>query len=86
LVSLTVGRSFIEFAIEDEGPGIPPEKREDAFRTFYQIDESRNRNNAGGVGLGLALALDTVRGHGGDITLDESPAFGGLRAAARLPR
>lgn len=86
LLSLTVTRSFVEFAVEDNGPGIPPEKREDAFRPFHQLDESRNRNNRSGVGLGLALALDTVRAHGGDITLDESPSFGGLRARARLPR
>ncbi|MEM9725217.1 MAG: ATP-binding protein [Pseudomonadota bacterium] len=86
LLSLTVAPSYVEFAVEDDGPGIPPEKREEAFRPFYQLDESRNRNDGHGVGLGLALALDTMRAHGGDITLDESPSFGGLRARARLPR
>ena len=86
LLSLTVARGFVEFCVEDDGPGIPPEQREAAFRPFYQLDESRNRNNATGVGLGLALALDTVRAHGGDITLDDSPTLGGLRARARLPR
>lgn len=86
MLSLTVARGFVEFSVEDDGPGIPPERREEAFRPFHQLDESRNRDNAGGVGLGLALALDTVRAHGGDITLEDSPTFGGLRARARLPR
>ncbi len=69
--------------IDDDGPGIPPEKREDAFTPFSRLDEARNQNIKG-VGLGLAIARDIVRGHGGDLTLDTSP-MGGLRAAVSLP-
>ena len=79
-------RDFVEFTIEDDGPGIAKEEREAALRPFNRLDEARNRNHRGGVGLGLALALDTARGHGGDIALDHSPALGGLRAVVRLPR
>jgi two-component system osmolarity sensor histidine kinase EnvZ len=69
--------------IDDDGPGIPLERREDAFRPFYRLDESRSQND-GNSGLGLAIARDIARGHGGDITLDRSP-LGGLRATASLP-
>jgi two-component system osmolarity sensor histidine kinase EnvZ len=69
--------------IDDDGPGIPVERREDAFRPFYRLDESRNQDN-GNSGLGLAIARDIARSHGGDITLDRSP-LGGLRATVALP-
>jgi two-component system osmolarity sensor histidine kinase EnvZ len=69
--------------VDDDGPGIPVERREDAFRPFYRLDESRNQNEANS-GLGLAIARDIARVHGGDITLDKSP-LGGLRATVSLP-
>jgi two-component system osmolarity sensor histidine kinase EnvZ len=69
--------------IDDDGPGIPIERREDAFRPFYRLDESRNQDN-GNSGLGLAIARDIARSHGGDIQLDRSP-LGGLRATVTLP-
>ena len=69
--------------IDDDGPGIAPEKREEAFKPFSRLDESRNQNIKG-VGLGLAIARDIVRSHGGELTLDTSPQ-GGLRAVISLP-
>jgi two-component system, OmpR family, osmolarity sensor histidine kinase EnvZ len=69
--------------IDDDGPGIPAERRDDAFRPFYRLDGSRNQDN-GNSGLGLAIARDIARSHGGDITLDRSP-LGGLRATVTLP-
>lgn len=76
-------RRRLHIYIDDDGPGIPPEKREEAFKPFSRLDESRNQNIKG-VGLGLAIARDIVRGHGGELSLDQSP-MGGLRAIITLP-
>lgn len=73
----------VEIAVEDDGPGIPEERREEAFRPFHRLDEGRNLQ-AGGVGLGLAIARDIARAHGGDVRLETSP-MGGLKAVLRLP-
>jgi two-component system osmolarity sensor histidine kinase EnvZ len=73
----------VEIVVDDNGPGIPPDRYEEAFRPFNRLDEARNQNEKG-VGLGLALARDMARGHGGDVTLHRSP-LGGLRAVVRLP-
>lgn len=69
--------------IDDDGPGIPVERRDDAFRPFYRLDESRNQDESHS-GLGLAIARDVARSHGGDIQLERSP-LGGLRATVTLP-
>ena len=69
--------------VDDDGPGIPPEMREEVFKPFFRLDEARNQDE-GGSGLGLAIARDIARAHGGDITLGDSPQ-GGLRATVRLP-
>lgn len=74
---------MIEVLVDDNGPGIPPEEREDAFRPFYRLDRSRNAAT-GGTGLGLSISRDVARTHGGDILLEESP-HGGLRARIQLP-
>ncbi|MBV8567435.1 MAG: two-component sensor histidine kinase [Methylobacteriaceae bacterium] len=74
---------FLTIHVDDDGPGIPPDKREDVFRPFFRLDEARNQDE-GGTGLGLAIARDVARAHGGDITLADSP-LGGLRATVRVP-
>jgi len=73
----------VEILVDDDGPGIPPERYEDAFKPFSRLDDARNQNEKG-VGLGLAIARDLARALGGDVTLDRSP-MGGLRAVVRLP-
>ncbi|MCP2679871.1 ATP-binding protein [Maricaulaceae bacterium NA33B04] len=84
-VSLTLqpAGQRVEILIDDDGPGIAPEDREEAFRPFSRLDEARNANRKG-VGLGLAIARDTIRGHGGELRLEDSPR-GGLRARVSLP-
>ncbi|MBN9544382.1 MAG: HAMP domain-containing protein [Alphaproteobacteria bacterium] len=82
-VSLVRGERHALIAVEDDGPGIPEDRREEAFRPFHRLDQGRNLQK-GGSGLGLAIARDIARAHGGDITLDTS-AMGGLKATIRLP-
>ena len=74
---------FFTVHVDDDGPGIPVDKREDVFRPFLRLDAARNQDQ-GGTGLGLAIARDIARSHGGDILLGESP-MGGLRATVRVP-
>lgn len=73
----------VEVAVEDDGPGIPPDMSEEVFKPFIRLDGARNPNS-GGTGLGLAIARDVARGHGGDIRLTKA-ALGGLRAVLWLP-
>lgn len=73
----------IDIFIDDDGPGIPEARREEAFRPFHRLDEGRNLQK-GGVGLGLAIARDIARAHGGELVLGASK-LGGLRAQVRLP-
>ena len=76
-------KRFLTFNVDDDGPGIRPDQREDVFRPFFRLDEARNQDE-GGTGLGLAIARDIARSHGGEIMLSESP-MGGLRATVRIP-
>ena len=69
--------------VDDNGPGIPANMREDVFRPFFRLDEARNQDETG-TGLGLSIARDIARSHGGDIKLEESP-LGGLRAVVEIP-
>lgn len=74
---------WLTVTVDDDGPGIPPERREDVFKPFLRLDDARNVDE-GGSGLGLAIARDIARSHGGEITLSDSP-LGGLRATVRVP-
>ena len=76
--------SRLEIMIDDDGPGIAKDQRENVFKAFYRIENSRNKET-GGVGLGLSITKDIVRSHGGTIKLFDSP-FGGLRVEIKLPK
>ncbi|HET6182668.1 MAG TPA: ATP-binding protein [Acetobacteraceae bacterium] len=77
LAATPAGPRGVHVLVDDDGPGIPPDRRESVFRPFES-------DTAGGTGLGLTIARDIVRAHGGDIMLEDSP-LGGLRARVRLP-
>lgn len=73
----------LEVTVDDDGPGIPDDRREDVFRAFFRLESSRNPRT-GGVGLGLTIARDIARSHGGEVSLATAPG-GGVRAILRLP-
>jgi two-component system, OmpR family, osmolarity sensor histidine kinase EnvZ len=84
-VSITGHRDhrWLTVTVDDDGPGIPQQLRDDVFKPFLRLDDARNQDE-GGTGLGLAIALDIARSHGGDIVLGTSP-LGGLRATVKVP-
>ncbi|MBN9000659.1 MAG: HAMP domain-containing protein, partial [Rhizobiales bacterium] len=74
---------WLTITVDDDGPGIPLNMREEVFKPFLRLDDARNQDQ-GGSGLGLAITRDIARSHGGDVTLGDSP-MGGLRATVRIP-
>jgi signal transduction histidine kinase len=83
-VSLTATPSGPVIAVEDDGPGIPPDRIDEVFKPFTRLETSRSRET-GGTGLGLSIARSIVLAHGGELKLANRPG-GGLRAEIRLPR
>jgi len=81
---LADGDRELRLSIDDSGPGVPEAELERVLEPFVRLEESRNRDT-GGTGLGLAIARDLVRGHGGEIRL-ENRREGGLRATIVLPK
>lgn len=69
--------------VDDDGPGIAPEDRDQLFGRFSRLDEARNRDE-GGAGLGLAITHRVVTQHNGTVTCDTSPT-GGARFTITLP-
>jgi two-component system osmolarity sensor histidine kinase EnvZ len=77
LTASLTGTRILRITIDDDGPGIPPERRETLFKPFETAEP-------GGTGLGLAIARDIIGAHGGDIFLLDRPG-GGLRVLIELP-
>jgi len=73
----------VSVIIEDDGPGIPDDKKEAAMQPFVRLDESRSEST-GGTGLGLSIAKTAIENHGGQIFLENSD-LGGLRVRVVLP-
>jgi two-component system osmolarity sensor histidine kinase EnvZ len=83
-LSATMQPGELVIHIDDNGTGIPEEKRGDVFRPFFRLDSARNIDESG-TGLGLSIAQDIALAHGGDIELGDSD-LGGLRASVFLPQ
>ena len=85
-VSLSMTDRAVRMIVEDDGPGIPGQLRDDALVPFKRLDAARDPNKGGGVGLGLSIAADIARSHGGALRLGDSETMGGLRAELSLAR
>jgi len=85
-VSMVLTDKFLRLRVEDDGPGIPENRRAEAQRPFTRLDPSRNQDKGGSVGLGLAISTDIARAHGGVLRLGESERLGGLRADIVIAR
>ena len=72
-----------EIIIDDNGPGIPRDKRAEVILPFTRLENSRN-SKTGGTGLGLSIAKNSALNHGGELILEDSP-LGGLRVRFLLP-
>lgn len=72
-----------EIIIDDNGPGIPRDKRDEVILPFTRLENSRN-SKTGGTGLGLSIAKNSALNHGGELILEDSP-LGGLRVRLLLP-
>ena len=73
----------VEVIIEDDGPGIPDNRKRDAMRPFVRLDDARG-TDTGGTGLGLSIAQTAIENHGGQMFLENSE-LGGLRVRIVLP-
>jgi two-component system osmolarity sensor histidine kinase EnvZ len=84
-LSLGAGERSVRVTVEDDGPGIPSDRRQEALKPFARLDAARNQDRGPGVGLGLAIAHDIARRHGGTLRLGDSEALGGLKIDIVLP-
>jgi signal transduction histidine kinase len=73
----------IRIAVEDEGPGIPPEERERIWMKFYRLERDRETNHTGS-GIGLAVVRELVERHDGRCTVVDG-SRGGARFVIEIP-
>ncbi len=85
-VEAALGPGWFRISVEDDGPGIPADRRGEALKPFTRLDPARNQNRGQGVGLGLSIAADIARAHGGQLRLGDGQRLGGLRAEIVIPR
>lgn len=85
-VSVVLTDKSLRIRVEDDGPGIPADKRSESIKPFSRLDPARNQNKGSGVGLGLAIVADVARAHGGTLRLGESETLGGLCADIVIAR
>ncbi len=85
-VTLLSDERSVRLVVEDDGPGIPADRRDEALLPFTRLDGARDPNRGGGAGLGLSIAADVALSHGGQLRLGDSERLGGLRADLVLAR
>lgn len=85
-IGVSVTDRAVRFWVEDDGPGIPPERYDDALSPFVRLDPARNQDGGSGVGLGLSIVADIARSHGGVLRLGRSETLGGLKAELVIAR
>lgn len=85
-IGVSVTDRAVRFWVEDDGPGIPPERYDEALSPFVRLDPARNQDKGSGVGLGLSIVADIARTHGGVLRLGKSARLGGLMAEVVLAR
>jgi signal transduction histidine kinase len=83
VLSLAEHDGTVTFAVDDDGPGVPPDQRQRVFERFVRLDDARARDG-GGSGLGLAIVAEVVAAHGGTVTLTQAD-LGGARVEVTLP-
>ncbi len=83
-ISLEISNKQVNLLVEDDGPGIPEQSREQIFQPFTRLDTSRDRQS-GGYGLGLAITQKILQQHGGQINVEES-RLGGAKFQLIWPR
>lgn len=83
--TVSLNNSILVFVVEDDGPGIPSDKRKEAVKAFTKLDRSRNQDRGVGVGLGLAICADIAKSHGGELKLSTSEVLGGLKVEILIP-
>jgi two-component system osmolarity sensor histidine kinase EnvZ len=83
VIVVTEINGAIQITVDDDGPGIPVEEREEVFKPFFRLDSARSPDT-GGSGLGLTIARDVIRAHGGELSIEDS-TLGGARIRIRLP-
>ncbi|MFD3191018.1 ATP-binding protein [Sedimentitalea sp. HM32M-2] len=85
-VSVALTEKSLRIRVEDDGPGIPADRRSESIKPFARLDPARNQNRGSGVGLGLAIVTDVARAHGGTLRLGDSETLGGLCADIVIAR
>jgi len=83
-LSIEADSEYVTLQVDDEGPGIPPDQREQILEPFVRLEDSRNRRT-GGAGLGLAVARSLVEAHSGKISIGDAPGSKGARLTVQLP-
>jgi signal transduction histidine kinase len=85
-VIVDAGHYVARVAVDDEGPGVPPEEREAIFERFFRGSAAGHRRGGGqGSGLGLSLVSEHVRLHGGRVWVEDNPAGSGARFIVEIP-